>query len=263
MRKAITSTCLLMLTAVFATSLRAIPQQTQIELTPLRHLRKGVEAWPLILNPKSDVERRINGYLVELNDRLVHSLKECDAASAPMEKWRSSKGDRDEEDAESWNQAVEVTMNGPTFLSLVASTGFYCGGAHPYEYTDVAVFNLQTGEPADSVEWFDPSSKASVVTDENEDSSLEKSVFEPQLLSFYRESTRHECDDTYPDDQSFLIWPDAKSGKVMVQADRLPGCCEACGIAIGLNLEQARKVGFAKPFLQSIEDGHQAIANRR
>lgn len=236
--------------------------QAPVKLSPIQQIRKGVDEWPLILNPKSDVERRINVQLTDLNARLAKSLKDCDAAysASPMATEHLSP---DEEGAKSWTQDVKVTMLGPALLSFVATTSFYCGGAHPYGFTDAAVFDLKTGNPADPISCFQPSRKVSPVEDDDANSALEKSVSVEGLLQAYREATHHECDQTYSDDQSFLIWPDANLGKVMIQADRLPGCCEACGIETGITLEQARKLGFSETFLQTISDAHKRLAQPR
>jgi hypothetical protein len=236
---------------------RAVAQNATIRLSPISAVRKGVDAWPLIQEPKTDAERRINGYMRDLNADLSRRLKECDAAYAgsPMGKEHPSPAD-DDEGTESWRQDVKVTMTGPAFLSLVANADFYCGGAHPYGFTSVAVFDLRTGKPADPLAWFLPSSNASLAPQDEDDSLLENSVVAAGLLQAYKVATRHECDNTYSDDQSFLVWPDAKSGTVMIQADRLPGCCEACGIAIGLTLGQVRTLGFAETFLQAIKIAH-------
>lgn len=121
---------------------------------------------------------------------------------------------------------------------------------------------MKTGEPADPVSWFLPSVKASFAEEDKDGTPSERSLSVPELLQAYKEATNHECDKTYSDDQSFLIWPDAESGKVMIQADRLPGCCESCGIEIGLTLEQARKLGFSDTFLQAIGDAHKQISHR-
>jgi hypothetical protein len=237
--------------------------QAPVRLPPTRQIRKGVDAWPLILNPKNDAERRINQHLSDLNAHLSEYLKKCHTNYVRLIPKQDRPTNKDEEGAEFWAQATTVTMSGPVLVSLVATTSSYCGGAHPYGYTSAAVFDLSTGEPANPLAWFRPSLKASFAEEGEEDPALEKSVSAVELLNVYREATHHQCDETYPDDQPFLIWPDANSGKVMIQADRLPGCCEACGIETGFTLEQARKLGFSEAFLQTISDAHRRLAHRR
>lgn len=237
------------------TAAPTVAQDASIRLSPIRQIRKGVDAWPLILDPKGDRERKINGYLTDLNTRLARSLADCDASYAGIfgKDHNLPEGD---EGAETWTQKVKLTMSGPELLSLVAATDTYCGGAHPYGFTSVAVFDLTTGEPADPTTWFLPNIKVSFAEEDDESSALEKSASVAGLVGTYGEATHHECDDIFSDGQPFLIWPDANSGKVAVQADRLPGCCEACGIEVDLTLEQARKLGFSETFLQSIRDAH-------
>jgi len=236
--------------------------KAQVLLSPKRQIRKGVDQWPLIVRPKNDAERRINEYLNDLNGRLSRSLKDCDANYAELIGKRDRSLDKSGEGAEFFSQDTKVTMLGPAFLSLVATTDFYCGGAHPYGFTSAAIFDLRSGEPAEVLRWFLPSLKVSLVEEGTEEPALEKSVSVVGLLEVYREATHHECDETFSDDQSFVIWPDANLGKVMIQADRLPGCCQACGIETGLTLEQARRLGFSEAFLQAISDAQKKLLNR-
>jgi len=244
------------------TTLVQAAAQTPVQLSPIRQIHRGVDAWPLILNPKNDAQRSINKSLSDLNAKLSQSLKRCHANYIQRMGNQPRSTENSDEGVESWKQKIKVTMSGPAFLSLVATTDFYCGGAHPYGYTDVAVFDLRTGEPANPIAWLVPSLRASLVEEDNPDPSLERSVSVAKLLEAYREATHHECDQTYSDDQPFLIWPDAYSAKVVIMADRLPGCCEACGVETGLVLKQAREIGFSEAFLQAISEGHNQLAHR-
>jgi hypothetical protein len=249
--------CLAFVTVGFATVAQAVAQDTSVKLSPTREIRKGITAWPQILSPKNDAERRINGYLADLNTQLTHSLRECDV-NYEQTFGKHHKLHGDDEGTEFWTQNIKVTMLGPAFLSLVANTDFYCGEVHPYGFTDVAVFDLRTGQPADQVKWFLPTVNLSLVDEDEQAPGLDRLISVPGLVEAYRAATRHECDDTYSNDQPFLIWPDAKSGKVMMQADRLPGCCEACGIETGLTLDEARKLGFSESFLQAVNEAQRA-----
>jgi hypothetical protein len=231
----------------------------RMRLQPTQQIRKGVDAWPLIANPKDDAERKINGSIAELNADLARRLKACDANYSESMESQFGKERETGELAKVWTHRVTTTMAGPAYLSFLSTTDFFCGGAHPYGYTEIAIFDLTTGEPANPLAWFEPSAKISYGEETESDRFLERSVSTSDLLPVYRELTRHECDDTYPVDQPFLVWPDAKFGTVMIQADHLPGCCEACGIAVSLKPEQARKLGFSESFLQAIDEAHRTV----
>jgi hypothetical protein len=245
---------LALLISCFTMLVQAVAQ-APVRLSPIWKIRKGVDAWPMILDPKNDAEQRINGHLSELNYKLTHSLKDCGT---------------NYDDGEGGSFLVrhtKVTMLGPVFLSLVAKMDLKCSGGHPYSFTDVVVFNLRTGEPVDPRSWFLPSLQASLSEGSEEyptqeNPPLEKSVLVTGLLKAYQEATDHSCDEAYRPNQSFLVWPDANSGRVMVQASHLGGCCQACGVEVGLTLEQARKFGFSETFLQAITHAHNRPAHR-
>ena len=255
MRRTIEFVCLVLLILGFAISVQAGAQNASIRLSPVRQIRKGVDAWPLIVNPKTEAEKRINGYLTDLNTKLAHSLRDCHT-NYEQSFGKDHKVPDGEEGAESWTQNVRVTMMGPAFLSLMADTGFYCGGAHPSGFTSVVAFTLDTGEPVDPLKWFKPGTNVSYADVDEPGPPVEKSISAPDLIPTYKELTKHECDDLYQDSQPFIIWPDAAIGQVMIEADALPGCCEACGYEVGITLDLARKLGFAEDFLASIQQAH-------
>lgn len=259
MHRVTKAACLVLLFSGFAISAQAVAQNASIRLSAVRQIRKGVDAWPMIVSPKNDAEKRINRYLTGLNTKLDHSLRDCHAnyEGAFGKNYKVPEGD---EGAESWTQDIKVTMLGPTFLSLLANTGFYCGGAHPYGFTSVVAFALDTGEPVDPLKWFTPGSNVSYADVDEPAPPIEKSISAPDLVPTYKELTKHECDDLYKESQPFLIWPDASTGQVMIEADALPGCCEACGYEVGIALDQARRLGFADDFLSSIQQAHNRFA---
>ena len=88
------------------------------------------------------------------------------------------------------------------------------------------------------------------------DPELESSITLPALVPIYLDLTRHDCEDILKASQPFLIWPDAHSGRIMVQPDLLPGSAEACGVAAGLTPDQARKLGFDERLLGAIDQAH-------
>jgi len=248
----------------FAASLSAQNPESQaktsgissFKIGPIRQLRKDVDAWPLILNASNPSLQRVNAALTSMNRKMLSTLRECDTnyiAWAKIVNKLTGKASP----AHDWVRKVRVTMHGPAYLSLVATNSFFCGGVHPYMFTEVAVFDLKTGEPADPLKWFESSSNASYAADvEQPDPPLEKSISARGLLPKYRELTNHECDNVYTESQPFLIWPDASSGHVILVADVLAGCCRSCDVETGLTLEQARKLGFDESFLKAIQEAH-------
>src|SRR5262249_39783918 len=116
--------CLTLLIAGLGTLVQAVAQ-APIQLSPGRQIRKQVDAWPLIINPKDDAQRKIDGYLTNLNVQLTRSLKECHTNYVEQMGHTHSLPRKGDEGAEAWNQKRKVTMVGPEFLSLVASTDFY------------------------------------------------------------------------------------------------------------------------------------------
>src|ERR1035438_9762161 len=120
-----------------------------LKLVPVKQLRKGVDAWPPIVNPANPAEQKVNATLTRLNVRLQKALSECDASSLedmkgagrPQKEWAAAV-------AEDWSRKVVVTMDGPRFLSLVATDEYVnCGGAHPDSDTMAMVFDMTTGTP--------------------------------------------------------------------------------------------------------------------
>ena len=120
--------------------------------------------------------------------------------------------------ADDWRREVKVTMQGPIYLSLVATNGFFCGGAHPYMFTEAVVFTLETGDTVDPIKWFKPGSHVSYADVDEPGPPLERSISAPDLMPTYKELTKHDCDDHYKESQPFLIWPDATTGRVMIEA---------------------------------------------
>jgi hypothetical protein len=245
---------LLLLTGSIAASAQDLAPSKIIRLQHVPKIRKGVDAWPLIANPDNDAKRRINATLSGLNQEIESQLRQCDA---DWMLWAKQVGQKPEKsDAGDWQRQIHATMLGPRYLSLLSTNFVFCGGAHPDTYTDAAAFDLRTGNEVDPLDWFSPSAHPTYWDPDEKPAGLERSISVPGMVAIYEEFTAHDCDDTFEENQAFLLWPDAASGKVMIQADHLPGCCEACGTAVGLTAEQARLLGFTEEFLLSIAEAH-------
>src|SRR5277367_5886663 len=101
------------------------------QVEPVKELRKGVDMWPLIVNPGNPAEQRVNAILTRLNGRLTQALKTCDAQVLEQSKQMGDTAKGKDPTSGDWTRKVEVTMDGPRFLSLLATDESFCGGAYP------------------------------------------------------------------------------------------------------------------------------------
>ncbi len=231
-----------------------------LQLTPVKELRKSVDAWPLIVNPATPAEQRVNATLTRLNLRLAQALRECDAGAREEAKLMGTAEKGQDPTSEDWSRTIKVTMTGQRFLSLVATDEFYCGGAHPNSDVMAMVFDMTTGTPVNWPAQFPQSAGASSFVDTVGDESKVGALVLPALLKIYAAAASEECKDAFQDSQSFLIWPDAQHGTLVAQAFDLPHAVQSCADEFGLTMEQARKLGFDESVLSAIEQAHRQIA---
>lgn len=223
---------------------------------PVRQLRKGVDAWPFIVNPATPAELRVNASLARLNSRLVLALRNCDkGARAEMKEMGTVRKGQDSVE-DDWSRHVEVTMTGPRFLSMVATEDTFCGGAYPNSDTIAMVFDMTTGIPVDWVETVAKSAGATANGDMASDGSRIGALVLPALQKINLAAASAECKDAFEDPQPFLLWPDARHGTLVAEAFDLPHVVRACAEEIPLTLEQARKLGFNESLLSAIERAH-------
>jgi hypothetical protein len=233
-----------------------------LQLSPVKELRKGVDAWPLIVNPATPAEQRVNATLTRLNLRLAQALRECDAAARDEAKLMGTAGKDQDSTLGSWSRSIRVTMTGPRFLSLVATDNIYCGGAHPNSDVMAMVFDMTTGTPVNWPAQFPKSAEASSFVDSVEDGSKVGALVLPALLKIYAAAATSECKDAFQNTQSFLLWPDAQHGTLVAQAFDLPHAAQDCADELDVTIEQARKLGFDESVLIAIEQAHrQMVAN--
>ena len=224
-----------------------------IVVEPVGELRKGVNAWPLIVSPANDAERRVNATLTKLNERLAKALRDCDADYLA---WARQTGNDHSQIADDWSRAVAITMQGPRYLSLVASEEMFCGGAHPNEDQIALVFDMNTGRPVNWVALVAKSSGASSSTDSVADGSNAGALILPDLRAMSVAAASADCKDAFQDPQSYVLWPDAKKERLVAQPFDLPHAVMACSVEMKLTMEQARKMGFNDSLLTAIAEAH-------
>ncbi|MGC2110181.1 MAG: hypothetical protein WA655_11740 [Candidatus Korobacteraceae bacterium] len=218
----------------------------------MKQLRQGVDLWPLIAHPRNPAEQRINATLTRLNQRLAQAVKDCDKQVG------DTTGDNTTSD--DWSRTVEMTMTGPHFLSLVASDEVFCGGAHPDSRRTALVFDMNTGAPVDWTKLVAASAGASAYTDTATDGSTIGALVLPALQTRNVAAANADCKDVFQDPQSFLLWPDAKSGMLVAEPFDLPHAVAACAQQLKLTMPQARQLGFSESLLSAIEEAHRQIA---
>jgi len=219
----------------------------------VKQIRKDVDAWPLIVRPKNAAVLRINATLKSLNREFAREVRDCISGKFAWSK-DLTPGE--------WERTVKTTMQGPRFLSMVASDGFYCGTAHPDDDLVVLVFNLETGEQVDWSRLVNKSAEASLSKDELGDEDGTPPLRMPELKVVYAAAEDDYCQDYFKDKRSFVLWPDAESGTLVAEVAGLPHVALPCKNELKLTIEQARKLGFDEPLLQAIEESHRLAAAR-
>lgn len=244
--------CLAALAAHAQSSARSA---TPVRLEPIRSVRAGVAAWPLLVQPQSAAERAIDADLMRRNGELRQSLSECD------KEWMESAGAQGTGAGHGeWKRTVRVTMAGPRFLSLVANEEMYCGGAYPSAETLALVYDLRSGALVDWSQAVSAGKSDSEAADTGDaGSEMPEFVSEP-LRKLYQARADKECREVFDGDVAFLVWPDAKKQRLTVLADGLPHVVAACAQEVDLTLDEARKLGFRGEILGAIQSGFQPVA---
>ncbi len=152
-----------------------------------------------------------------------------------------------------WSRTIEVTMEGPRFLSLVVSDETFCGGPHPNGEVIAMVFDMTTGAPVDWTKMVAKSAGASA-------NSAVGTLVLPALQKMNLAAADADCKDVFQDPQPFQMWPDAKRGTLVAQPCDLPHAVQACANKIDLTMDEARKLGFDESLLTAIEQAHRQIS---
>jgi hypothetical protein len=231
-----------------------------VDISPVKRLRKGVDAWPLIISPINPATRRVNSVLTLLNQKLASSLSRCDSDYL---RWLSLVGESADQHSGSgdWLRTVEITMTGPRYVSLVASQEVFCGGAHPDSNRISMVFYLANGNQVNWPALLPKSAETSAHMDTDWEGNRVSAVISPQLLRIAVVAARSNCKNAFRSGQSFLIWPDAKRQKLVVFPFDLPHSVQACAEEIYLTMDQARKLGFDEDLLHAISQAHRSATS--
>jgi len=231
---AVASLCVLVLVS---TASPAAAPPAALAITTAAPLKKGIDAMPELANPATPAQQKINATMKSLDSAALSMLKDC----------------------KSYKRSVKPTMLGPGYFSVWVNESWDCG-AYPNVSISVRVFDLNTGE---AVDWTKLVHAAGVKTysDTGADGKLGAplALVDPALKAMYLKDPDNagDCVTAYDDEQSFILWPEAKTGTLKVEAFDLPHAAQACANDITLTADQAKSLGFNADFLKAVAAAHQ------
>ncbi|MGA7657409.1 MAG: hypothetical protein WCA96_11590 [Methylocella sp.] len=237
--------CLVFL-AASASQVRAANDSGSIKLRKLPPVAINVAAFPrLVAGADPAIVKRINKLLARGDGRVRNAARDC----LRMGRKRAD-----------WSRKVSVTMQGPRYLSFVASDDYYCGGAYPDTSTVALVFDLNTGGLVDWAKLL-PELAQRTGADTAGDGSTLGTVSSGRLSDLYRDLAKRgggvpECVDSLKEtEMNFLLWPDTKQDGLVVQPD-LAHVIAACGPALPIPLQTLRSLGVNAEFVKAIDAAH-------
>lgn len=223
-----------------------------VRLEPIHQIFEDLDTWPLIINPKGDAERRINGTLNSFNAQTRTIFAEC-----------PSEGQ--------WIREISVTMTGPHYLSLRARGTILCGGPRPDPYDSVLIFDLATGELLDGSTIVEKNSEIKVVNatkiaryPQSDKFLLTSSALDNMLMASANANCKESLQEVVQDPNLYgsilySVWPDAKKNQIVVKPVSLSYLDYLmCAEEVEIPLDQTRKLGFTQSFLKAIEEAHRA-----
>jgi len=216
------------------------------ELTWAPPLEEGFDALPRVAGDEAQA-REINAYL----DRI-------DAGDRAERAACLSEGGTNRQ----WGRSVEAPMTGPRFLSVLLTTGYYCGGAHPDWEQKSLTFDLETGR---LVDWalFLPADMA-LPRYESTD-QWPQLLRSPSLKAWYARAAiaqrriangEDECAGVLMDSEPLDAWPDGRTNGLALQVSGLSHAVSACTETVVMPLDELRRRGADPALIDALEVAH-------
>jgi hypothetical protein len=219
-----------------------------IRLSKPKSVTRHVAAFPrLAVGAEPASIARINNALTQADGRVRKAARDCQQA--------------DRKHA-NWTRKISVPMQGPRYLSLIATDDYFCGGAHPDNSTVALVFDLDTGLLADWAKLL-PDLAQHTGTDTAGDGSTLGTIASQKLADLYKDAAKHSgsdpaCADALKDTElNFILWPDAKQDGLTVQPAGLPHVIASCGPATTIPVKTLKTLDGNAELLDAIEAAHQ------
>ncbi len=211
-------------------------------------VKRNVAAMPLIAAPQDDAERRINTAVKRLDARVAKAVAGCHGAGR-------QKGE--------WTRGVEVTMQGPAFLSYMISDSIDCGGAHPDSGVMSIVYDLQTGRPVDWTHLLPASLTGTVALEAGEDGTQMVTLSAKRLWGLYWMTYQtahagddacltaiHDIGDAAP--PAMMVWLAAKPGGLGLTFN-VPHAILACGDEMVIPTATLHQEGATLALIEALE----------
>ena len=243
---------LLLSTAVIL-SADGVAQAQQVKLVPQPDLAKGIASFPH-LAPEVPHSAKINAAVDKIQGRVLAVVADCKKAG---------NGESD------FNRSIDVTMQGPRFVSFVVRDAFVCGGPHPNASKAAFVYDLTTGKPADWLHLLPAAVAGKAVAGSTTGDVVLGLLQSPALKRAYVEDNKasgvdNDCLDAYKEMKfSFMLWPDAEKRGLVLDQDDLPWSMKHCGGGITLSLDKLRKLGVGEELIDAIRSGEAAPAVKK
>jgi hypothetical protein len=216
------------------------PTAAALQIVQGKPLKKGIDAMPELADASTPTAQKINAVMKNSDAQALSNLKDC----------------------KSYTRSVQPTMLGPRYFSVWMNESWDCG-AHPTVALSATLFDLNTG---DAVDWTKLVNSPGVKNDGDPGAVAQVgqplALIEPALTAAYMkwDATQDgfsECKDAFFDPQAFTIWPDAKSGTLIVEPADLPHVVQACANDMTLTVKEAKSLGFSAELLAAVAAAHQ------
>lgn len=234
-------------------------------------LAAQLSAFPRIAD--ADASGLTSDGVAKINAALAKADARVEAAAAECRDQAKESGSSAPDDG--WQRTVDVTWNGPGFLSYLVTDSYYCGGAYPSQESFPLVFDFATGAPVNWARYLPASLTGKATLDSASDGTRLGVVSSSTLVKLYlagyvnaanavatgsdspaldAESVK-ECEDLITDSlqgQSFVIWPQANPVGLAVMPLGLPHAIAACGVAVVISPSKLKSLGAKPAFLDAL-----------
>lgn len=230
------------------------PAVAAVTLTQGPAVSRGVAGLPRISAPLTETTAKINTALGRADQRWRAFGAQCKTQTPSPDNEVSRK--------------AEITLRGPSFLSVVIRYDYDCGGAYPDTGTMALVYDLDSGHPVNWALLLPKRLKATASLDSAADGSGIGAVASPVLHKLYLQAARAaakggdlgDCGTVLSDDGlQFMLWPDAAADGLALEPSSLPHVVKACADTQTIPTAVLRKQGVDARLLDAIDAAHAAL----